>query len=91
MVVHGDVENVRRSLSDWLKFMKLAPAGQSDEVDHYIGYWKPYATSHVASDADNDIQDDVRNAARALAAAVIEARKGRLVTAGTELIDPRQK
>ena len=94
VMVHGDVagvENVRRSLSDWLKFMKLTPAGPSAEIDRYIGYWEPYATSHAALDADKDIQDEVRNAARALAAAVIETRKGRLVTAGAELIDPRQK
>ena len=94
VVVHGDVagvENVRRSLSDWLKFMKLTPAGPSAEIDRYIGYWEPYATSHAALDADKAIQDEVRNAARALATAVIETRKGRMVVAGAELIDPRQK
>lgn len=94
VVVHGDVagvENVRRSLSDWLKFMKLVPAGPSAEVDRYIGYWQPYATCHAALDADKDIQEEVRNAAHTLAEAVIEGRKGRLVTAGAELIDPRQK
>ena len=94
VVVHDDVagvENVRRSLSDWLKFMKLTPAGPSAEVDRYIGYWEPYATSHAALDADKAIQDEVRNATRALAEAVIEGRKGKLVTAGAELIDPRQK
>ena len=94
VVVHGDVagvENVRRSLSDWLKFMKLVPAGPSAEVDRYIGYWEPYATSHAALDADKAIQDEVRNAARALADAVIQGRKGKLMTAGAELCDPRQK
>ena len=48
-IVHGDVEgaeNVRRSLADWLRFMKLKPAGPTAELDRYIGYWKPYATSH---------------------------------------------
>ena len=94
VVVHGDVadvENVRRSLSDWLKFMKLVPAGPSAEVDRYIGYWEPYATGHAALDNDDDIQNEVRNAARALADAVIQGRSGRLVTAGAELIDPKQK
>ena len=36
VVVHGDVEgaeNVRRSLSDWLCFMQLSPAGQNAELD----------------------------------------------------------
>ena len=55
VIVHGDVagvENVRRSLSDWLKFMKLVPAGSISEVDRYIGYWEPYATNHLAPDQD---------------------------------------
>lgn len=29
-----------------------APAGPSAELDRYIGYWKPYATSHDGLDAD---------------------------------------
>ena len=28
------------------RFMHLVPAGPSAELDRYIGYWKPYATSH---------------------------------------------
>jgi hypothetical protein len=50
VVVHGDVEgaeNVRRSISDWLRFMHLCPAGPTAELDRYIGYWKPYATSSM--------------------------------------------
>ena len=45
-------ENVRRSLSDWLRFMHLVPAGVPAELDRYIGYWEPYATSHEALDRD---------------------------------------
>ena len=58
VVVHGDVEgaeNVRRSVSDWLRFMDLTPAGVNAELDRYIGYWGPYATSHEALDADRAI------------------------------------
>ena len=94
VVVHGDVagvENVRRSLSDWLQFMKMIPGGHGAEIDRYIGYWGPYATSHEALDQDTDIQNEVRNAARSLADAVIQARKGKLVTPGSELVDVRQK
>ena len=40
------------SLADWLRFMQLKPAGPSAELDRYIGYWKPYATSHDELDAD---------------------------------------
>jgi multimeric flavodoxin WrbA len=94
VVVHGDVEgaeNVRRSLSDWLRFMHLVPAGVPAEVDRYIGYWEPYATSHAALDKDEAIQEEVRNAARTLLEAVQARRAGRLVSAGEELEQPRQK
>ena len=94
VVVHGDVEgaeNVRRSLADWLRFMKLKPAGPSAELDRYIGYWKPYATSHDELDKDKDIQEEVRNAARTLLRAVQEQRSGRLIDAGEGLDPVRQK
>ncbi|WP_292481943.1 flavodoxin family protein [Mesorhizobium sp.] len=94
VIVHGDVEgaeNVRHSIADWLRFMKLSPAGPSAELDRYIGYWKPYATSHDELDADETIQEEVRNAARALAEAVVERRAGRFRQIGIGLEDPRQK
>ena len=94
VVVHGDVEgaeNVRRSLSDWLRFMHLVPAGVPAELDRYIGYWQPYATSHDALDEDEAIQEEVRNAARTLLEAVQARRSGHLVSAGSDLEQPRQK
>jgi multimeric flavodoxin WrbA len=94
VVVHGDVEgaeNVRRSISDWLCFMHLCPAGPKAELDRYIGYWKPYATSHEELDADQAMQEEVRNAARALAEGVSAKRSGRMVTVGEALAEPRQK
>lgn len=94
VVVHGDVEgveNVRRSLADWLRFMKLKPAGPSAELDRYIGYWKPYATSHDELDSDQCIQEEVRNAARTLLRAVQEQRAGKLIDGGEGLESPRQK
>jgi multimeric flavodoxin WrbA len=94
VIVHGDVEgaeNVRRSLADWLRFMKLKPAGPSAELDRYIGYWKPYATSHQELDADHGIQEEVRNAARTLLRAVQEQRAGKLIDAGEGLEEVRQK
>jgi multimeric flavodoxin WrbA len=94
VVVHGDVEgaeNVRRSISDWLCFMHLCPAGPTAELDRYIGYWKPYATSHAELDADTDIQEEVRNAARTLLEAVRGKLAGTFVTAGENLRPPRQK
>ena len=94
IVVHGDVEgaeNVRRSLVDWLRFMHLVPAGVPAELDRYIGYWEPYATSHEALDRDEKVQEEVRNAARTLLEAVQARRAGRLVSAGSQLEQPRQK
>ena len=94
VVVHGDVEgaeNVRRSIADWLRFMKLIPAGPAAELDRYIGYWKPYATSHDELDNDRAIQEEVRNAARVLAEAVTLNRAGNFAVAGNTLESPRQK
>jgi multimeric flavodoxin WrbA len=94
VVVHGDTEGaegVRRSLADWLRSMSLLPAGPSAELDRYIGYWKPYATSHDELDQDKAIQDEVRNAARTLLEAVVAKRSGQLVAAGEDLPEPRQK
>jgi multimeric flavodoxin WrbA len=94
VVVHGDVEgveNVRRSISDWLCFMQLHPAGSKAELDRYIGYWKPYATSHAELDADTAIQEEVRNAARTLLEAVKLKLQGKFVSAGANLKEPRQK
>lgn len=94
VIVHGDVEgthSVRQSLSDWLKFMKLLPAGPAAELDRYIGYWKPYATNHAELDHDLAVQGEVRNAARTLAEAVLSKPPGGASSPGEDLHDPRQK
>ncbi len=94
VVVHGDVEgaeNVRRSVSDWLKFMKLTPAGPDAELDRYIGYWEPYATSHDALDRDLAVQGEVRLAAEELARAMTARANGRLERTELGLSSPRQK
>lgn len=94
VVVHGDAEGartVRSSLSGWLADMHLSPAGARAEVDRYIGYWQPYATSHEALDADAAMQEEVRNAARTLLEGVIAKRAGLIAGIGNQLKDPRQK
>ena len=94
VIVHGDVEgaeNVRRSLSDWLRFMDLVPAGLNAELDRYIGYWQEYATNHESFDADAAMQGEVVNAAKTLAEAAHAKHKGVLLQAGRELKPPRQK
>jgi multimeric flavodoxin WrbA len=94
LVVHGDVagiEGVRRALSDWLDWMGLIDAGAQARLDRYIGYYKPYATSHDELDQDKNVQEEVRNVARAVANAVRELRAGRLSQPDDELEAPRQK
>lgn len=94
VVVHGDAEgaeNVRHALSNWMRAIHMESAGASAELDRYIGYFGPYATSHDALDRDDAVQEEVRNAARTLAQAVTAKRAGRLVAAGAGLEDPRPK
>jgi multimeric flavodoxin WrbA len=94
VVVHGDVEgveNLRRMLSDWLCFMHLEPAGALAELDRYVGYWKPYATSHDELDADEAFQEEVRNAARSLLNAVRAKRAGGWAAEDDGLRPPREK
>ena len=94
IVVHGDTEgtqDLRRMLSDWLTAMALQPAGALAEIGRMIGYYGPYATSHAALDADKAIQEEVRNAAKTLVAAVTGKRDGSLIAAGEGLREPRAK
>jgi multimeric flavodoxin WrbA len=73
VIAHGDTvgaETLRRSLSDWLTDMDLISAGSMAEIDGYIGYDEPYATSHKELDEDEAIQQDVRTAARTLSRAI---------------------
>ena len=93
-MVHGDVEGaetLRHSLSDWLHSMSLHPAGSAAELDRYIGYYEPYATSHDALDRDESVQEEVRNAARTLLEGVKLNRAGKFVTPGATLQQPREK
>jgi len=94
VVVHGDTvgaETLRQSMVDWALDMHLTMAGANAEVDGYVGYYEPYATSHDALDRDDAFQQEVRNAARTLMEAVTAKREGRLVAAGADLQDPRPK
>ena len=94
VVVHGDVAGIegnRRALCDWLDWMGLVDAGPAARLDRFIGYYEPYATSHAALDRDQAVQEEVRNAARAVAQAVAELRAGRLSAPGAGLPRPRPK
>jgi multimeric flavodoxin WrbA len=92
--VHGDAagaEALRRALTDWLRDMDLVPAAPHATVDRYIGYYEPYATSHDALDRDQAVQEEMRNVARAVVAAVRLMREGRYVRPDEGLPDPRPK
>jgi multimeric flavodoxin WrbA len=94
LIVHGDVagiEDVRRALSDWLDWMGLVDAGAGARLDRFIGYYKPYATSHDELDRDSAVQEEVRNVARALATAVADLRAGKLSRPDAGLERPRPK
>jgi len=94
VAVHGDVagvEEVRRALCDWLDWMGLIDAGPKARLDRFIGYYQPYATSHETLDRDDNVQDEVRNVARALAEAVRELRAGQLSVPDAGLAAPRPK
>ena len=92
--MHGDVagiEGTRRALCDWLDWMGLIDAGPQARLDRYIGYYEPYATSHQGLDEDRAVQEETRNAARALLEAVGELRAGKLSAPGKNLKAPREK
>jgi len=93
VVVHGDAagaENLRRMLTDWLTDLHLMPAGRAALLDRYLGYYKPYATSHADLDAETALFEEVRNAVRALIEAVARYRAGEH-PAGATLDEPRPK
>ena len=93
VVVHGDaagVETLRRSLTDWLTDMDLIAATGAG-LDRYVGYYEPYATSHDALDADDDLQQEVRNVARSLVDGLALQRDGRFARTDGATRDPRPK
>lgn len=94
LVVHGDVagiESQRRALADWLEWMGLVDAGASARLERYIGYYRPYATSHEELDADAAVRQEVRNVARALVNFLPRLRRGELAGLQDGIRDPRPK
>jgi hypothetical protein len=70
--------------------MGLVRSGPKSALDRYIGYYEPYATSHKALDEDTAVQQEVRNAAKAVVEAVALKRAGRLPQPEPDN-DPRPK
>jgi multimeric flavodoxin WrbA len=94
VVTHADAsgpENLRRMLADWLTDIGLVQAGPTGVHDTYIGYYRPYATSHVHLDAQPDVFVEVANAARSLVEMVRMIRTGDYAAPDRGLEAPRQK
>ena len=94
VVVHGDAAGVgelRQAITNWLADMGLIDAGHLSQLGAYVGYMRPYATSHDDLDRDTAFQEEVRNAARALVTAVKQLRRGELKPPDAGLRSPRQK
>lgn len=93
IITNGDSEGadiLRRSLDDWLSDMGLVAAGRLATIDRYIGYYRPYATSHQDLDEDRSLFQETANAASTLIEAVKQYRNGER-EAGSGLTDPRPK
>ena len=71
--------------------MSLVQASRTAEVDGYLGYMEPYATSHQALDKDETFQEETRNAARALGNALKLSCAGKYQRPDENLHDPKPK
>ena len=71
--------------------MSLIQASRTAEVDGYIGYMEPYATSHQALDQDEDFQQQTRNAARVLGNVINLSRAGKYQRPDEDIEDPNPK
>lgn len=80
VVVHGDAagdETLRRVLVDWLHDMGLIDSGPLGQLNRYVGYYEPYATSHDDLDRDTKFQKEVQEAATVLVKQVKLIRSGK--------------
>ena len=94
LVVHGDVAGtdvLKNALHSWLTDMGLLPATATSQLARYLGYMKDYAHSHDDLDADRALQAEVRLAARGLARAIREQKRGSLHSLELKEEGPRPK
>ncbi|CAN5729094.1 flavodoxin family protein [soil metagenome] len=90
---HGDAsgtESLRRNLHDWLTDMALVSSGPKGNLDRFIGYLEPYASSHEALDKTPALVEEVRMTMGALVEKIAQLRAG-VKPIGDELQDPRPK
>ena len=94
VVAHGDAagpENLRRMLADWLTDIGMVQAGPAAALDTWIGWYKPYATSHEDLDEDKDLFVQIEHAAASLARMVTLIRTGSYHEPNEGLHSPREK
>ncbi len=94
VIAHGDAagpENLRRMLADWLSDIGMIQAGPQAALDTWIGWYKPYATSHQDLDADFELFTQVQNAALSLVEMVRQLRSGEYCAPDAGLHRPREK
>jgi hypothetical protein len=78
-------------LTDWLTDIGMVQAGPQAALDTWIGWYRPYATSHEDLDADEDTFVQVQQAALSLANMVKQIRSGAYQTPNAGLHSPREK
>lgn len=94
LIVHGDtmgVDDVKNSLTAWLNEIMLIPSSVYGQIGRYIGYYGPYAESHIELDKDHALMEEVKLSASALAMNVRAERAKKLDTQVPNLHDPRPK
>ena len=91
MAMRSGAENCAARWWTGLPICHLSQASRTAEVDGYVGYMEPYATSHEALDDDKDFQEETRNAARALGKAVQLSRAGKYQRPDEDLHHPNPK
>jgi multimeric flavodoxin WrbA len=94
IATHGDAagpENLKHMLADWLTDMGLVQAGSSGIMDTWIGYYRPYATSHEDLDGQPETFAEVTNAALSLVEMVAQIRSGKYRAPDADLESPREK
>ena len=69
----------------------MIQAGPQAVLDTWIGWYRPYATSHEDLDADEAVFAQVKNAALSLANMVAQIRAGDYTAPDAGLHNPREK
>jgi multimeric flavodoxin WrbA len=94
VVVHGDTvgaDDTKSAICDVLSEMELISSGNYGNIARYIGYYKPYATSHDDLDIDEAIQKEVMIAAHTLVENVKAQHQQKLTSLIPVVDDPRPK